>query len=176
MPKIPPKHIEKPKNVLVLCHGNICRSPLVGVVLEAVLGSERIRTRACKSYESGKAPPAAKKVREYAQGLGYDLNQHRAKTVLSEDLEWADLILYMDRGNRERMGEFMTSSDWEKARCLGEYLGVESIPDPNFVPRGERLRELLDLAVRAAEACAEDLTKKPPDHLRGYCDEERSEA
>lgn len=147
--------------MLVLCHGNICRSPLVGAVLEATLGSGSVRTRACKDYGGKTPPPAAKKVREYAQDLGYDLGQHRAKTVEQEDLAWADLILYMDTGNRERMKEFMPTDSWGKARCLGVYIGAESIPDPNFVPRGEKLRVLLDLAVRAAEACREELKESP---------------
>ena len=41
MPPTPLKPTAKPKNVLVLCHGNVMRSPLAGAVLSAILGPDR---------------------------------------------------------------------------------------------------------------------------------------
>lgn len=150
----------KPLNVLVLCHGNICRSPLAAAVLAKHLGKEHVRSRACKGYQEGRTrPPAAKKVRDFGEAQGYDLSQHRASTVEPGDRDWADLILYMDEGNRERMGEFMDSHHWDKTRCLGEYIGVSKIPDPNYTPRGPELIRMLELVVKAAEACAAELLK-----------------
>lgn len=158
MPSIHRKPTLKPPNVLVLCHGNVCRSPLAGAVLARGLGEDRVRTAGCKSYDSSRRPPpAAKKVREYADRLGYDLSGHRARTVTQEDLAWAGLILYMDRGNQERMGEVLTTEMWTRARCLGMYVGLPSVPDPAFVPRGPELDRLLGLVVQASLAVGKEL-------------------
>lgn len=99
-------------------------------------------------------------MREYAAGLGYNLSGHRAMTVTSADLKWADVILYMDRGNRERASKVFTMADHAKAKCLGTYAGVSRIPDPAFVKRGPELDRLLGLVVKAAEACGAELAKR----------------
>lgn len=148
--------------MLVLCHGNVGRSPLAGAVLSRALGSERVRTAACKNYGglSGPPktfPPAQKKVREYASLHGYDLSQHRACNVSQETLDWADLILYMDGRNRKLMQNFMNTKNWGKAKCLASYAGAEEIPDPGFIPRGVELETILDLVVEAALGCVKEL-------------------
>jgi protein-tyrosine-phosphatase len=130
--------------VLVLCHGNVCRSPLAGAVLARVLGAVRVRTAGVKPGARG---PAAKKVREYAAARGHDLSAHRAREVTPDDYLWAGLVVYMDAGNRSRM------SPHENPVCLATYAGCDRIPDPAFTPRGPKLTALLDLVVRAAEAC-----------------------
>jgi protein-tyrosine-phosphatase len=121
-----------------------------------------VRSRALKGYRRDlkTLPPASRKVREYAERLGYNLSQHRAVMVTTQDLRWADLILYMDTGNKERMGEVCTTEDHAKSRCLGHYVGKHRIPDPAFVPRGPELDALLGLVVRAAEACAAEVLGK----------------
>lgn len=140
----------------MLCHGNVCRSPLAAAVLVQVLGSGRVRGRALKAYESYKTmPPAAKKVREFAASLGYDLVGHRARQVCTADYEWADLVLYMDEGNRARIPDEVLP----KAQCLAQYINKDRLPDPAFVARGPDLDRLLKWVVAASEACAADLVR-----------------
>lgn len=148
----------KPVKVLVLCHGSICRSPLAGAILMRELGADQVRIRACKIYDpKRKAPPAAKKVREFAAGLGLDLGFHRAQSAEAEDASWADLILYMDGGNRERMKEFVDEHNDKKCKCLGSYIGKDRIPDPNYTKRGEGLNMILNWVVVAAESFARSI-------------------
>lgn len=138
-------------NVLVVCHGNICRSPLVGVVLIA----QGFPVRSRGFVNPGKL--AAKKVREYAEGIGLDLSTHRSTLVSLRDVKWADEILYMDGGNlkriREKFGDISCT-------CLASYVHLTRIPDPNYMKRGRGLEETLETIVEASKKfCVE--TKKP---------------
>lgn len=130
-------------------------------MFERELGKEYVRSGACKEY-GDKSPPAAKKVREFAAQVGLNLEQHRAISLSHEDCAWADLILYMDNGNYERMKELIPEADLPKAKCLATYIGKDRLPDPAFTARGAMLEKLLTWVVLAAEACARQLKKKDP--------------
>ena len=86
------------KNILVLCYGNIYRSPLVEYLLSksALLGAFSIKSAGF--YEK----PGRSCERQYLSLLndrGYDLSSHRSKVVKKEDLNWANVIVIMDRKN-----------------------------------------------------------------------------
>lgn len=132
-------------NLLVVCHGNICRSPLAGVILSTELGNESVRSRGFVNPNRR----AAKKIREYAERVGYDLSGHRSRIIGEEDVDWADKILYMDAGNLRRFGEKF--GDSLKTVCLASYVHEEKIPDPNYLPRGDRLECILDTIREACE-------------------------
>ena len=149
------KSTGKPSNVLVVCHGNICRSPLVAAVLTQAIGAERVRSRGLKESPKG---PAAKKVRDYAEGIGIVLAEHRASALTTADVEWADLLIYMDGGNRKRLEGFKIPSKCV-VKCLGDYVGLTRIDDPNFLPRGPELDRLLETVVAAAGKLATELEK-----------------
>lgn len=101
---------------------------------------------------------AAKKVREYADGLGYDLSVHRSKLTTLEDAEWADVIMYMDQRNLgELRAAFPGIDNGKRLVCLGSWVGVDRIPDPGYLPRGDRLRGILGMVVTAALAAGDEL-------------------
>lgn len=129
--------------VLVVCHGNICRSPLAAEVITSAGLDTKNRGL---SEVNGK--PAAKKIREYALTKGYDLTSHRSSSVSQKDVDWATIILYMDNGNKKRLEKFPGAMD--KAICLGKYIGKQKIQDPNFMSRGQELTNLLDEIVQAS--------------------------
>ena len=136
----------------------MCRSPLAAAVLARALGENRVRGRALKDYEGYKTlPPAAKKVREYAARQGYDLDGHRAREVCTADYEWADVVYYMDEGNRARI----PVEHLAKAVCLGTLIGRDRLPDPAFAPRGPGLERLLTWVVLAAEAAGRAQKETP---------------
>jgi protein-tyrosine phosphatase len=138
--------------VLVLCHGNINRSPLAGAVLEAMMGGpEYVRSRALKPNAQG---PATKKVREFASLRGFDLSQHRAQTVSVDDMMWADLVVYMDGGNLKRIqNQFPAVLD--KSYCLAHAIGQARIPDPAFMKRGSsKLNQVLADIMECAQNLA----------------------
>ncbi|MEW8285552.1 MAG: hypothetical protein AB2697_06175 [Candidatus Thiodiazotropha endolucinida] len=89
-------------NILVLCYGNIYRSPLAENLLKKYFSSEtyNIMSAGFHKKENRTCEP------EYLQILeeyGYDLYEHRSKTVKPSDLKWADIILIMDRYNLDML-------------------------------------------------------------------------
>ncbi|HEU4780895.1 MAG TPA: hypothetical protein VFS58_13515 [Steroidobacteraceae bacterium] len=83
--------------VLVVCHGNIYRSPLVAVRLRELLGPGRVISSA-GFHPKGERPSPAAHINMSAR-LGVDLSQHRSRVVSDADFAGADLIVLMDRRN-----------------------------------------------------------------------------
>ena len=138
--------------MLVVCHGNICRSPLAGAVLARILGQERVRDCGLKTRPG---QICAKKIREFAEQAGYNLSEHRSQQVSTADVAWADVILFMDGGNYRRLQQLVGAA--AKAQCLASYVGLERLADPAYVSRGPRLNDLLMQVVRAAEQAGRKL-------------------
>jgi len=89
--------------VLLVCTGNICRSPTAEGVMRARaeargLGDRvRIASAGTHDYHVGEAPDP-RSVRHAAE-RGYDLSDLRASQVSPEDFGAYDYILAMDRGH-----------------------------------------------------------------------------
>lgn len=98
---------------------------------------------------------AAKKVREYAAGIGLDLSQHRSQQVTAEMLAWADVVVYMDQRNLTRLRELEARE--ESLVCLGSAIGLHRIADPAYTPRGPELSRILDQVVETSRAIAKTL-------------------
>lgn len=140
--------------VLVLCHGNINRSPLC----EAVLLSHGLRVSSAGFVNPGRR--ASKKMRTAAEELGLSLEHHRSQLLTRELHEWADLIVYMDGGNLRRLEAFEQSLPWARDRvCLGEYAPspIARIPDPAFIKRDT---PEFAAVVQLIHSCSETLAKK----------------
>ena len=144
-------------SVLVVCTGNICRSPTGEGVLRHLaakrgLGDRiEVRSAGTHDYHVGERPdPRALK---HATRRGYDLSAQRAMHVRAEHFHEFDYILAMDRGHlrmlkslappgaKARLGMFLDAS----ARWKGE-----DVPDPYYGgPDGFDL--VLDMVEEAAE-------------------------
>jgi protein-tyrosine-phosphatase len=87
--------------ILVLCQGNICRSPYAAEVLGARLGGHGILVRSAGFLGPGRSPPphaiTAARIR------GVDLAPHRSCTVAPPLLRAADLIVVMEPAHRSRL-------------------------------------------------------------------------
>jgi len=89
------RHREPVANVLVLCHGNICRSPYAGAVLDRLLAPRGVRVRSAGFV--GPARPAPAAALEVAHRRGVDLREHRSCLVTPELIRAAQLVVVMDR-------------------------------------------------------------------------------
>jgi protein-tyrosine-phosphatase len=127
--------------VLVCCHGAICRSPLAVAVMKRA-GITSVQAAGFKApSESGKRSP--KKIRDWAmQNEGIDLGDHRSQTVTADMIREARILLYMDSGQYGRLQTMWQTLDLGKdcgaidARCrpLGMFLikPQARIGDPMF--------------------------------------------
>jgi len=112
------------KNVLLVCTGNICRSPLAEALLERALQDRAIAEVTVTSAGTGAWDGAPASEGAYLVGLerGLDLSGHRARLLTRELVEQADLILTMARHHRARVDELGGEG---RVFVLGEYAGRE---------------------------------------------------
>lgn len=112
------------RRVLVLCHGNICRSAYAGRVLE---GSREIRSAGFYDVPNRETPQDFQRV---ALRHGVDLSSHRSRVVSDDDVSWADVVVIMDLRNFTHFRERFPK-DTDKVVWLGALDGgAIEIDDP----------------------------------------------
>ena len=144
-------------SVLVVCTGNICRSPTGEAVLRHLAGrrglADRVEVRSAGThdYHVGECPDA--RTLKHASRRGYDLSAQRAMQVARDHFHQFDYILAMDRshlrqlkalappGAKARLGMFLDAS----ARWKGE-----DVPDP-YYGGAEGFEQVLDMVEEAAQ-------------------------
>ncbi len=143
-------------SVLVVCTGNICRSPTGEGVLRELArkrglhGRVRVASAGTHDYHVGDCPDP--RTLKHASRRGYDLSAQRAQQVTPQHFHEFDYILAMDRthlrilrnlapeGAPARLGLFLEAS----ARWRGE-----DVPDP-YYGGAEGFEQVLDMVEEAA--------------------------
>lgn len=91
--------------VLVVCLGNICRSPAAQGVLEHLIEQNgldiEVNSAGTAAYHIGKAPDS-RSISCLAE-IGIDISNQRARQVNSSDFELFDWILAMDAENLKNL-------------------------------------------------------------------------
>ena len=118
--------------ILVVCLGNICRSPTAEAVLRK-LGPEDLEVDSAGTGAWHVGNPPDPRMQDAAAKRGYDLAPLRARQVRWEDFHRFDLILAMDRENLADLAR-MAPDDGSGAG-LHLYLeggNPDEMPDPYF--------------------------------------------
>ena len=92
-------------NILVVCVGNICRSPMAEYLLKARLPADSGKQVHSAGIGALVDKPADATAQELLQEQGIDASPHRARQVTQEMLARADLILAMEDGHLKRLHE-----------------------------------------------------------------------
>ncbi len=124
-----------PVRVLMVCLGNICRSPLAEGILasKADPGHLLVDSAGTAGYHVGN-PPDPRSV-EVAASHGIDISQQRCRRFSSTDFDRFDYIFAMDRENLLYLQELARSeADLKKVSLLLEAAGhpAEEVPDPYY--------------------------------------------
>ena len=122
--------------VLFVCHGNVNRSAAAEIIARQDYPDHEYKSCGLKTKD-GKI--IAKKMREVLKEQGYD-EETRSTAINQDQVDWADVIFYMDNANEKRFVDQFGSMD--KAMKLSNYIpGVDKIPDPAFARPEEGLHE-----------------------------------
>ncbi len=110
------------RRILLVCTGNICRSPLAEALLRRDLKARGFPEIDVGSAGTGAWDGAPASEGAYLVGLerGLDLSGHRARLLTRELVESADLVLTMARHHRARVEELGGEG---RVFVLGEYAG-----------------------------------------------------
>jgi protein-tyrosine phosphatase len=143
--------------LLIVCTGNICRSPTGEGVLRSLarkrgLGERvRIASAGTHDYHVGDAPDP--RTVKHASKRGYDLSRQRAQQVLEQHFHEYDYILAMDRGHLRILGSLAPKDGRAKLGMFLEASGKwrgEDVPDP-YYGGVEDFERVLDMVEEAAE-------------------------
>jgi protein-tyrosine-phosphatase len=108
-------------NLLFVCTGNTCRSPLAAAISEHALEQRGWSHVSVKSAGVAAHPgaPASEHAQLVAAEHGIDLSQHQSAPLSTELLDWADLILAMSPSHLMAVNELGVG---EKSALVTDFL------------------------------------------------------
>ncbi len=122
-------------NILFVCHGNICRSPMAEFAMKdafkkcGVSDKFHVESAATSTEEIGNPvyPGTKKKLSEH----GISCAGKTSRRLKKEDYENFDLILCMDNNNLRNIKPFFPTDPENKVRLMTSFLGTNAeIADP----------------------------------------------
>lgn len=127
-----------PIRVLMVCLGNICRSPTAHGVFEKLIKdkglSEQISVDSAGtgSWHIGESPDG--RASEAAARRGYDLSHLRARQVVDTDFSQFDYILAMDEQNLKELQARCPDQLQDRLRLMLDYGEPQhrEVPDPYY--------------------------------------------
>ena len=119
--------------ILIVCTGNLCRSPMAQGLLRQRLSEEGLDTNyrvlSAGVWAVDDNPASANAVEVMAQ-QGIDITDHIAHTITANDVAEADLILVMAREHAQVIRNTWPQYEW-KVHRLSEMVGKrKDIRDP----------------------------------------------
>lgn len=154
-----------PVNVLMVCLGNICRSPTAEAVFRAQVATRgldasiQVDSAGTSDWHIGGAPDP--RSQQAAAVRNYDLSSLQARQVQVEDFETFDYILAMDQSNYR---DLLSICPPQEAHRVSLFLShgdsnLIEVPDPyNSGPEGFEL--VLDLVENTCSSLLDEITRK----------------
>jgi protein-tyrosine phosphatase len=157
----------KPKRVLFVCTGNICRSPSAEGVFRAMVEkaglSQQIQCESAGTHGYHIGDPPDLRAIQAARGRGYDLSAQRARKVAPQDFNDFDLMLAMDQENMRALALQRPKDARIQPQLMLEHVnhtsekGVVEVADP-YYGGGQGFETMLDVIEAAAAKLLASLT------------------
>ncbi|PHR95611.1 MAG: hypothetical protein COA78_29885 [Blastopirellula sp.] len=149
------KDIPKANKILVLCYGNICRSPFVEHSLISSFNNDAYEVKSAGFHENiNRNSPDY--YQDICRGEGIDLENHKSVLVNSDLANWADLILLMDYKNYECAKSKLSPPNLKKCYFLG---GDEKGDIEILDPYGKSSKEILAIVLQMKKSVSGFVSK-----------------
>lgn len=141
--------------VLMVCLGNICRSPMAEGILkhkaEQAGVDVIIDSAGTSSWHQGEQPDG--RAMEEMRTQGIDISDQRSRPFTTVDFDRFDYILVMDTSNKSNVLSLARNqADVDKVNLMLDYgneVKGKSVPDPYYDDGFSRVFDLLDYACDA---------------------------
>lgn len=120
--------------ILMVCLGNICRSPLAHGILESKLPADKfsVDSAGTGDYHIGKAPDHRSIATAKTKGL--DISQQKCRQFEVSDFDHFDIIYVMDRSNLQNVLNLARNKEDEaKVKMILDTSATDTpqeVPDP----------------------------------------------
>jgi len=137
--------------ILMVCLGNICRSPIAQGIMEDIVKDKNldwiIDSAGTSSFHSGNVPdPRSVAV---AQKYNIDISKQRSREITKQDLAEFDYVFAMDQSNFSDIEKMCDSNQTSKLKLFLEFGEVEEtneVPDPYYTHGFEHVYSLIENA------------------------------
>ena len=156
---------DRPVRVLMVCLGNICRSPAAeGVMLRLIAErglQGRVEVDSAGTYGGHAGDLPDQRMRVHARRRGYNLT-HRSRRITASDFDRFDVIVAMDSGNYSDLRSMAATVEQERkivhiGRFIRLYPHYDHVPDP-YYEGAEGFETVLDLLEDACDALLTHIT------------------
>ena len=151
-----------PTKILMVCLGNICRSPLAEGILQSKLPKDKFEVDSAGTggWHAGEQPD--KRSISTAKNRGLDISNQRARQFKASDFDSFDYIYVMDMSNYKNVVA-LSQNDSQKQKVkliLNELFPDENVevPDP-YYGRQDGFEQVYDMLDKACDIIAEKLRK-----------------
>ena len=149
---------------LMVCTGNICRSPMAeGVMRQRIAGAglaDRMQVESAGTHGYHVGDPPDRRAQATAARRGYPIGEQRARRVVPADYDRFDLLVAMDRGHLGLLRQALPSDDRaDRLTLLLDHAPGPSggdVPDPYYGDVRD-FEQALDLIERGVDGLIGDL-------------------
>ncbi len=151
-----------PTKILMVCLGNICRSPLAEGILQSKLPKDKFEVDSAGTggWHAGEQPD--KRSISTAKNRGLDISNQRARQFKASDFDSFDYIYVMDMSNYKNVVA-LSQNDSQKQKVkliLNELFPDENVevPDPYYGGQ-DGFEQVYDMLDKACDIIVEKLKK-----------------
>lgn len=149
------------KKILMVCLGNICRSPMAQGILESMVDANTVLVDSAGLADFHVGESADHRSIKTAKTHGVDISGQRARQIHIDDFHQFDTIYVMDKHNYEKaLALAPDEASREKVQMIMGAVGKPetNVPDP-YYGGDEGFEAVYTMLHKACEAIATDLER-----------------
>lgn len=138
-------------NILFVCLGNICRSPMAEYIAKNIIKENNIKNvyiKSCGLHNYHEGEDMHKQTRKILEKNNIKIDQFNSKKINNDLYDWSDYILVMDDSNvNQLLNMFNENNKIQKITDYSYKLNYQNVPDPWYTNNFELVFNILNDAI-----------------------------